>query len=149
MFVCYAVFHWWSGREIQEDWRDYDSYILSITWSPSTCFNKKINQTECFNELDKLDINSSFIIHGLWPVYSSGENIDYCNKDEEIKVKFNKENETILSKRWPGLNTTNYDLWNHEYNKHGYCYIQRLRRNTDKDYNLYFDKVNDLFIFNH
>ena len=135
--------------EKKEDWRDYDSYILSITWSPSTCFNKKINQTECFNELDKLNINSSFIIHGLWPVYSSGENIDYCNKDEEIKVKFNKENETILSKRWPGLNTTNYDLWNHEYNKHGYCYIQRLRRNTDKDYNLYFDKANDLFIFNH
>ena len=27
--------------EKKEDWRDYDSYILSITWSPSTCFNKK------------------------------------------------------------------------------------------------------------
>ena len=56
--------------EKKQDWIDYDNYILSILWSPSFCYNKEQNQSECFDRLDELNINKSFIIHGLWPAYS-------------------------------------------------------------------------------
>ena len=87
--------------EKKEDWVDYDGCILSILWSPSYCFNTQQNQSECFDHLDKLNINKSFIIHGLWPAYSSGDNMDYCNKNDKIKVKFNKDTEDFLSEIWP------------------------------------------------
>ena len=47
----------------EEDWRDYDRYILSISWSPSVCFNEKDKSQECFDTLDKLNINKSLIIN--------------------------------------------------------------------------------------
>ena len=132
--------------EKKADWSDYDSYILSVYWSPSSCFIKKENQKECFDTLDKLDINNSFIIHGLWPTYASGEETEDCNKDENINVSFNGEYKDYLSKFWPGLNYTSpNEMWNHEYNKHGYCYIQRLRNNPEKDYKIYFDKTQEMF----
>ena len=131
--------------EKKEDWVDYDGYILSILWSPSYCFNTQQNQSECFDHLDKLNINKSFIIHGLWPAYSSGDNMDYCNKNDKIKVKFNKDTEETLSKFWPGLWSSNYDMWNNEYNEHGYCYIKRLRKDVEKDYQIYFDKTKEKF----
>ena len=125
--------------EKKQDWIDYDNYILSILWSPSFCFNQEQNQSECFDRLDELNINKSFIIHGLWPAYSSGDKMDYCNQDDKIEVKFNKAKENSLSKIWPGLWSSNYDMWNNEYNEHGYCYIKRLRKDVEKDYERYFN----------
>ena len=131
--------------EQKQDWSDYDSYILSLSWGPSSCYNKKEKKEECFNELDKLDINKSFIIHGLWPTYSSGEYINNCNKGEDIEVNFNKLYADNLSKIWPNLNLTNENIWEYEYNQHGYCYIQRLRKHVERDFELYFDKAKELF----
>jgi len=36
-------------------------------------------------------------------------------------------------------------MWNHEYNKHGYCYIQRIGKNPKEDYKLYFNKTVEIF----
>ena len=129
----------------KEDWSEYDCYILSIFWTPSNCFNKKENKEECFDTIDKLDINKSFIIHGLWPTYTSGEYTDDCNKNELINVTFDEEYEKYISKYWPGLYSSNNYMWNHEYNKHGYCYIKRIKYDPEKDYKIYFDKTKEMF----
>ena len=129
----------------KEDWRDYDSYILSISWSPSICYNQKEKSEECFNTLDELNINKSLIINGLWPAYLSGKDIEKCNKEDDIDVKLDGDTEKYFSKIWPGLIQTNKDKWNYEYNQHGYCYIQRSRKNVDKNYTMYFNKTRDLF----
>ena len=119
--------------EKKEDWSEYNSYILSILWSPSVCFNKEQNQTECFDRLDELNINNSFIIHGLWPAFDSSYCTSKCNNDTEVVVKFSEEKEKSLSEIWPGLWSSNQKMWNDEYNKHGYCYIKRLRKDVEKD----------------
>ena len=124
--------------ERKEGWSDYDSYIYALSWGPASCFNKEGNKDECFERLDKLDINNSFVIHGLWPTYSSGEDIEDCNDGDDIEVNFNKEYENNLSKIWPGLISSDHEMWNNEYNTHGYCYIQRLRKNVENDYLIYF-----------
>ena len=36
-------------------------------------------------------------------------------------------------------------MWNHEYNKHGYCYIQRINKNPETEYKIYFDKTLEIF----
>ena len=125
--------------EKKEDWSEYDSYILSILWSPSFCFNKEQNQSECFDHLDELDINNSFIIHGLWPAFDSSYCTSKCNNDTEVVVEFSEEKEKSLSKIWPGLWSSDQKMWNDEYNKHGYCYIKRLRKDVEKDYERYFN----------
>ena len=130
----------------KEDWREYDSYILTISWSPGLCYNKKEKIEECYSLLDKLNINYSFIINGLWPSYESGDSLEDCNKDEKINVSFIKNYENVLSQNWPDLlNFKDYDLWNQQYNKYGYCYIKRLRKSVEKDYKIYFDKTQEMF----
>ena len=129
----------------EENGIEYDSYILSIFWSPASCFNFYGNKTECFNRLDELDINKSYIIHGLWPTNSSGYNDESCNPGDEIDVKFSEEKEKSLSKIWPGLWSSDHKMWNHEYNKHGYCYIKKLGKDVEKDYEIYFNKTVDMF----
>ena len=128
-----------------EDWKDYDSYIFSVFWPPASCYNKNDNKEECYQRLKELDINNMFIIHGLWPTYLSGQYTDKCNLNDEINVTFSKDYEKSLSKVWPGLYSSDREMWNHEYNKHGYCYIKRLEKNPEKDYKIYFDKTLELF----
>lgn len=67
-----------------------------------------------------------FTIHGLWPEHSSGEHMVKCNEGPEIKIQdrisdLSKEmNEYWLSYQ----HSSNIKFWTHEYNQHGYCYIQ-------------------------
>ena len=131
--------------ERKADWSDYDSYILGVYWSPSVCFNKKENKEECLARLDELNINKSFIIHGLWPTYATDEDTGDCNSDTKIDVKFNKELEKNLSVIWPGLYSSDHETWKHEYNKHGYCYIKRTGNDVEKDYAKYFEKTVYMF----
>ena len=134
----------------REDWKDYDSYILSFYWAPTFCLNKERNNEECYQRLDDLGINNSFIIRGLWPTYSSGEYIENCNPNDEINIAFNEPDdyEERLTTFWPGLHESDNKQWNHEYNRHGYCYVKRIGKNPEKDYKEYFDKtlniVNDI-----
>ena len=132
----------------KEDWRDYDSYIFSISWSPSICYNQIEKRDECFNTLDKLDINKSLIINGLWPAYSSGQELEKCNKNEDINIVFEDDDKKYFSKFWPGLNQSDNDKWNYEYNQYGYCCVQRNRTNVEKNFMFYFDKAKDLFVKN-
>ena len=128
--------------EQKEDWSEYDSYIFSIIWPPSLCYNKMSGKDECFDRISELNDNFSFIIHGLWPAYKNGSNIESCNndKDKYVLVNFNETYTKELSELWPGIYASEEEFWSHEYNKHGYCYVQRIGKNPKNKYEYYFEK---------
>ena len=136
------------NREIEpekDDWNQYDSYIFSIFWPPSSCFNKRAENKSCFNRVRELKDDNNFIIHGLWPTYISGKFTEICNKNEDINITFDDENREKFSVLWPGLYSSEQTMWNHEYNKHGYCFVKRIGKNPEKDYKIYFDNVREIF----
>jgi hypothetical protein len=72
--------------------------------------------------------------------------MDNCNKNEEINITFDDEEYTNkLTSYWPGLYSSEQIMWNHEYNKHGYCYIQRIGKNVETDYKIFFDLTLEIF----
>ena len=130
----------------EEDWSQYDCYVFSIFWPPSSCFNKWSENEKCYSRIRELKDDNNFIVHGLWPSYISGKYTQSCNKNEDINITFNNETyENELSELWPGLYSSEQKMWNHEYNKHGYCYIQRIGKNPEEDYKIYFDKTLQIF----
>ena len=129
----------------KEDWNQYDSYIFSIVWPPSSCFNNNSDDEFCFNITTNLNIINNFTIHGLWPAYKSGRYPETCNKDKKINITFEDEDyKKRLSLLWPQLHTSEENIWSNEYNKYGYCYIKRIGKNPEKDYKLYFDKAKEI-----
>ena len=143
--VTIIIFLLIEKEEDKENWENYDCYIFSVFWPASSCYNKNENKEACYERLKELNIKNNFIIHGLWPTYLSGEYSGVCNPNDEINATFSKEYETNLSKVWPGLYSSDSNMWNHEYNKHGYCYIKRIEKNPEKDYQIYFNKTLQLF----
>jgi ribonuclease T2 len=90
--------------------RDFDFYVLSLSWSPSWCAsNDRDGSTaQCDGRRDY-----RFIAHGLWPQYERGWP-EYCPSSEPERVP-------------QSLATTLYDivpsagLAGHEWRKHGSC----------------------------
>ena len=126
-------------------YEDYDTYILSIFWPSTLCSKKSEGNDECFQLIKNKNISNYFTLHGLWP--SKTENIlsksapPECNNKEYIVPNFEKDKafKERLDNLWPGLIVNNTNLWTHEYNKHGICYMRRNYRNL-YDYKIYFDK---------
>ena len=132
----------------KDDWNQYNCYIFSIVWPPSFCYNKKSDNELCYKRIKNLGDDYNFIIYGLWPSYNtSGRNTEICNKNEEINITFDDElYRKDLSHCWPGLYSSDQNMWNDAYNKHGYCYIERIGKNPEKDYKIYFDLAQELII---
>jgi ribonuclease T2 len=69
-----------------------------------------------------------FTLHGLWPSYRDGRKIEECNKGALIDVKINEEKlQNEMAIYWVSFTSENQQFWNHEYNKHGYCYSERYK----------------------
>ena len=125
-----------------EPWDLYDIYILSVQWGSTLCLT---GGKTCYEKM-KVIPRHSMSIHGLWPSVSSGAYLADCNSGEEISI-IDNGSDTFLKMRkyWPSLtSSTNQYFWNHEYNKHGYCYLKKLKLD-EKNYEIYFAKVFELF----
>jgi ribonuclease T2 len=102
-------------------------YVYSIQWGNTLCEN----HAECKEKIKHLPKNI-FTLHGLWPSYNDGSKVDECNKGQEISVVIkDQELYKTMSTYWISYTGTNAHFWNHEYNKHGYCYTQRYNKNID------------------
>ena len=126
---------------------NYDCYVFSIFWTPTTCSTKYSGNYECFQKIKELQIEKYFTLHGLWPSLLSGEMPESCNKGKTIIPNFDKDKK-FKSKAevyWPGLYSNNTYFWSNEYNKHGYCYIKRSHYNVKDDYIKYFKKTVSMF----
>ena len=126
---------------------NYDCYVFSIFWTPSSCSTKQSGNYECFQTIKELKIDKYFTLHGLWPSLLSGEIPEACNKGKKIIPNFdkNKDLKKKLEIYWPGLYSNNTYFWSNEYNKHGYCYIKRSHYNVKDDYIKYFEKTVNMF----
>ena len=106
---------------------NYDMYVLAVQWTSSTCKRAYLKKKFCpFSQLNILTL------HGLWPNKKDGSTLE-CHTGDDLKVDFS-HNKTLyrkMNKYWhsekdDGNNTEYYNeiFWNHEYNKHGYCYTK-------------------------
>ena len=128
----------------------YDCYLLSIFWTPTSCQTKKSGNAQCYQKIKELGIEKYFTIHGLWPSTLKGIVPPACNEGLENKTvqpdfDSNPEYKDKIDHYWPGLYNGNKNLWKHEYNKHGYCYMKRNYLNFIDDFQIYFNKTIEIF----
>ena len=95
-------------------------------------------------------VKNKFSLHGLWPNLRNGTiEQGFCNGPNDIEIDI--KNETLLNFMnnfyVSGYHTNKY-FWGHEYNKHGYCYNQRVNHDV-KDYEFFFQKSKDMFVDNN
>ncbi len=87
---------------------DFDFYVLSLSWSPSFCAEggASRSRSQCAP-----GANPGFVVHGLWPQYSSGYP-SQCGGDGFVPY-------SVLN----GLNGLYPDLGlaRHEWREHGVC----------------------------
>ena len=121
-------------------WELYDYYFFALQWGASMCAKTgKI----CYEKLKSVP-RHEVTIHGLWPSLLKGKNLPSCNSGQTIKIKDDEKMKEIRI-YWPSLNgNANTVFWEHEYNKHGFCYNKRLGFDGN-DYHKYFDKALELF----
>ena len=98
-----------------------------------------MNNEKCTAEIKK---SNTFSIHGLWPSFSSEKRMSDCNTGSKINVNIKGTTLDSMNTYWVSLTGPNKNFWNHEYNKHGYCYTERYKL-TDEQ--LYFESAVKLF----
>jgi ribonuclease T2 len=76
-----------------------------------------------------------FTMHGLWPSYSSGQQIGDCNKGADVKIVEDQSDLFLeMDTKWPSYTSGNTKFWGHEYNKHGFCYTSKYKTQDYKEY---------------
>jgi ribonuclease I len=120
----------------------YDYYLFSVQWGSSMCLNYGSSCEEFLKKIPKHHIS----IHGLWPSLLSGKRLPVCNSGTEIDIiEDDTEIFSKMNKFWVSLSGKgNKVFWDHEYNKHGYCYNQRFNFDVN-DYKKYFEKTMEIF----
>ena len=114
---------------------------MSTLWGPTYCKSLGKEGKECYEKLKKNELNI-LTIHGLWPSYSSGIIPQWCNLDTNIEINNFTED---MEKYWINIyKKENKEFWELEYNKHGFCYNQRLNYSKD-NYSYYFNKTMDIY----
>lgn len=58
---------------LAEQLRDFDYYVLSLSWSPEFCHSNPAN-AECSG-----GNHFGFIVHGLWPEFQNGGGPEFCS----------------------------------------------------------------------
>lgn len=123
---------------VDENIPNYDIYVLALTWMPTYCKFKSKDEYSCLNEINSIGSSNVLRIHGLWPSFSTNEYIEYCNKGESVKIPntdIDKYPFDYMKEYWPSVgNMEEKSFWEHQYNKHGYCYISKQKTATYVDY---------------
>ena len=121
-------------------WEIYDYYFFALQWGPSMCVK---TGSICYEKLKKVP-RHEVTIHGLWPSLLKGKNLPECNTGTKISIKDDDKMKEVRT-YWPSLNgNANNVFWEHEYNKHGFCYNKRMNY-PEGDYHFYFNKAMEIF----
>ena len=123
-----------------ETFQDYKMYVMSIQMATTLCLQSK--------ECDKIikDVPKNILtLHGLWPSIE-GSKLKDCNVGKQIDIIFEDEDfNSKMQKYWPSLYGPSKTFWDHEYNKHGYCWVMKYKKTDPDDFfvmtlNLYHGK---------
>jgi ribonuclease I len=90
----------------------------------------------------RVPIKNIFSIHGLWPDYISKKRISDCHVGSQILTNVQGITREFMDSFWVSCKADNNGFWNHEYNKHGYCFTQRYQESSEQKY---FDMVRELY----
>ena len=127
------------------DVQQYDFYVFSLGWSDTYCRHEHEESKErCFEDLHNLKVHNILRIHGLWPSLLNHKMMDDCNKGKHINIPKSSEYPfNYMAEHWPSLGHFNtQSFWEHEYNKHGYCYTQK---NKQTSYIPYFTQAVEVY----
>lgn len=117
---------------------DFDSYTYSIQWGNTMC----IPSEQCREKTKNMKKNV-FTLHGLWPNGRGGKQLPNCNSGEKIYFEINDDDlQNNMNIHWPSFKGANEGFWEHEYNKHGYCYAHKYNVGQTE----FFGKAMDLFL---
>lgn len=95
----------------------------------------------CEDKLKNVVKKNTFTLHGLWPSLRNGQRIPECHKGTQIKPDGSAVY-TQMSHFWPSFKGDNIPFWDHEYNKHGFCYSQHTKTTDPK---AFFEKVIEVY----
>jgi ribonuclease T2 len=84
----------------------FDYYLLSLSWSPSYCLTHQDDRAQCGGK------GYGFVVHGLWPQYSSGGYPQNCSTPYMLTDEARRVGNSI----YPSPN-----LVEHEWRRHGTC----------------------------
>ena len=122
----------------QSVWDKFDHYVMTLFWPATYCI---IHGKECYKKLKERELNIN-TIHGLWPSYANNVIPQWCNFDTDVEID---QHTPDMDYYWVNMDfKDNKEFWNHEYNKHGFCYNKKNRNLTD-DYLIYFNKTLEVF----
>ena len=117
---------------------EFDSYVLAMQLPITYCFK----YTQCHEKLVGIPKNT-FTIHGLWPNLHGHQKED-CNIGDTIDVMLDESNLVNDARRyWKSLKDDDKSFWDHEFNKHGYCWALRYQKSNPKEF---FRFVIDLYL---
>jgi len=145
--------HHYSEEEIVHiDYHDYDFYVFVVQWSNTFCHTHH-DPESCFGKLNSLERNDILTIHGLWPSMKAGYKPFHCHTGPDIHVEHSHEEPySTMEQVWPSFSSDeDYHFWDHEYNKHGYCYVKRTEKAGylpffEKGLSLYYENSLDNLI---
>ena len=116
--------------EFLQDFQDYNMYVFSIQMTTTLCLT---SPKVCEDKMETVPKNV-MTIHGLWPSVI-GEKLEDCNTGDQIDVIIKDEDLQLkMQQYWPSLKGGDKSFWDHEYNKHGYCWVQKYEKDGPEDF---------------
>ena len=100
-----------------------DLYVFAYLWEPESCY-KNPTWSQCSDPQSFW--GNHFVIHGLWPQYSSGGYPSDCTSESFDETVINEIGLEDMNHYWPNVKSeptdADYDsFWQHEWTKHGTC----------------------------
>jgi ribonuclease T2 len=101
-----------------------DVYVFAYSWEPEFCYGKTTTYPGCAAPHDYWKTN--FIVHGLWPQYSTGGYPATCTTEAFNSSVPNAVGYNDMVTYWPNVQVAEGDpnyssFWEHEWSKHGTC----------------------------
>ena len=129
---------------------DFKFYVFAMQYPGTFCLNE---EGSCHQKMPIIP-KKTMTIHGLWASWYPIRTHYWCHKGCFIQVDI--QNKTLLNEMdhyWVGLSGTNTDFWEHEYNKHGYCWSVNNNNYNIQDFfqqrvDFYFGNQFDKIFFN-
>ncbi|CAN1208991.1 hypothetical protein TUMEXPCC7403_02125 [Tumidithrix helvetica PCC 7403] len=97
-----------ASAKSQSNQKKFDYYLLSLSWSPQYCADTGISNGDPQCKGRRL----GFVVHGLWPQYSSGGYPQSCAKTPPVRENLVNQMIDIMPSE---------KLIQHEWEKHGTC----------------------------
>lgn len=112
---------WNENKQIKQE--SADLYVFAYIWEPESCY-KNPTWDQCNNPQKFWGTN--FVIHGLWPQYSSGGYPSDCTNEPFDNDAIVAVGMDVMNQYWPNVKSLTTDpdydsFWEHEWTKHGTC----------------------------